>query len=271
MVISLGLYLVVDQKTIIEMHRVTVRKGDAEILSQVDLRIDAGEKLAIIGPNGSGKSSLIKVMTGEWWHDTSQSGSSVRILGSGQWDLFDVRRAFGYVSSDLQYDFRRDMTCLESVISGAFGSIGTNRSQTIDEDLRTRARQTLISVGSLHLASREVGSLSTGEARRVLMARALINDPMALILDEPMSFLDLIGKGMVMQAMRSLARSGRALILVTHDPSEIPPEVERVVMMKHGRIFLDSDIRSLNEDNLSALYEVPVKLHKIEGRYLAWS
>lgn len=103
------------------------------------------------------------------------------------------------------------------------------------------------------------------------MARALMNDPMALILDEPMTSLDLIGKSLVMEAMRKLAIGGRALILVTHDPSDIPPEVDRVVMMKQGRIFLDSDITSMNDENLTALFEVPVRLRKIDGRYLAWS
>jgi iron complex transport system ATP-binding protein len=116
-----------------------------------------------------------------------------------------------------------------------------------------------------------MASLSNGEARRVLMARALMNDPMALILDEPMTSLDLIGKSLVMEAMRKLAKGGRALVLVTHDPSDIPPEAERVVMMKHGRIFLDSDITSMNDENLSALFEVPVRLRKVDGRYLAWS
>lgn len=271
MVISGDIYLVVDRAPIIEMRNVTVVKGEAEILHQVDLRIDSGERLVIIGPNGSGKSSLIKVMTGEWWNDTSVPGSQVRIMGSERWDLFDVRRAFGLVSSELQQELRRDMDALETVISGAFGSIGINKSHSVGEDLKLRAEEALRSVGSSHLATRDMASLSNGEARRVLMARALMNDPMALILDEPMTSLDLIGKSLVMEAMRKLAKGGRALVLVTHDPSDIPPEAERVVMMKQGRIFLDSNITSMNDENLSALFEVPVRLRKVDGRYLAWS
>jgi iron complex transport system ATP-binding protein len=261
----------VNRAPIIEMRNVNVRKQDSVLLSDVNLRIEAGEKLAIIGPNGSGKSSLVKVMTGEFWHDASTPGAFVKLMGKEHWDLFDVRRAFGYVSSDLQYEFKREIPCLDAVISGAFGSIGTNRSHDIDERLRERALEALRKVESAHLAPRAVASLSTGEARRVLMARAMVNDPMALILDEPMTSLDLIGKGIVMEAMRSLAKSGRALVLVTHDPSEIPPEVERVVMMKHGRIFVDSDASALNQENLRALYEVPLRLKKVEGRYLVWS
>jgi iron complex transport system ATP-binding protein len=261
----------VNKSPIIEMRKVMVRKRDSTILSDVDLRIDVGDRVAIIGPNGSGKSSLIKVMIGEFWHDTSIPGAFVKIMGNERWDIFDVRRAFGYVSKDLQDEFKRDITGIEAVISGAFGSIGTNRSQSVDDLLQRKAIAALRAVGSSHLASREVSSLSTGEARRILMARALVNDPRALILDEPMTSLDLIGKGMMMDAMRALANSSTTLILVTHDPSEIPPEVERVVMMKHGSIFLDSDINSMNDENLSALFEVPVRLRKVEGRYLTWS
>jgi iron complex transport system ATP-binding protein len=248
-----------------------VRKDDTEILSDVDLHISPGERLAVIGPNGSGKSSLIKVMIGEYWHETSEAGSYVKLMGSESWDLFDVRKAFGYVSSDLQNEFRKEMTGLEAVISGNFGSIGTNRSQQIDRSLKAKARKALAEVGAAHLANRVVSSLSTGEARRVIIARAIVNDPLALILDEPMTSLDLMGKAMVMDAVRAVARSGKALILVTHDPSEIPPEVDRVVMMKGGRIFLDSDVSAINAENLSALFGVQINVRTVHGRFLAWS
>lgn len=261
----------VNREPIIEMARASVAKDHAKILARIDLRIEAGEKVAIIGPNGSGKSSLIKLMMGEYRHDPSVEGSFVRIRGTENWDIFEVRKAFGLVSSDLQVEFRKDMRGLDAVASGAYGSIGTNRSQKVDEDLRAKAMKALEDVGAAHLSARKVCTLSTGEARRVLMARALVNRPEALILDEPMTSLDLIGKGMVMQAMRSVARGGGSLVLVTHDPSEIFPEVERVIMMKDGRIFLDGGMDALSQENLTALFDLPVRLRRIEGRYLAWS
>jgi len=116
-----------------------------------------------------------------------------------------------------------------------------------------------------------MSTLSTGEARRVLMARALVSEPEALILDEPMSSLDLTGKHIVREAMRSIARSGRTLVLVTHDPSDLIPEIDRVILMKDGRIFRDGTVDELNEENLSELYGIQVRLLKIEGRYFAWS
>lgn len=256
---------------IIEMHRASVVKGRSRILSDVDLRIEQGERIAVLGPNGSGKSSLIKTMMGENRNDTSVEGSFVRIRGEEHFSLFDVRRAFGLVSGDLQYDFRRSMTAEEVVTSGFFGSIGTNRSQKLTPDMGRRAIDALASVGSARLALRTMSTLSTGEARRVLMARALVNEPEALILDEPMNSLDLTGKHIVREAMRSVARSGRTLVLVTHDPSDMIPEIERVILMKDGGVFRDGTVAELNEENLTELYGVPVRLAELDGRYFAWS
>jgi iron complex transport system ATP-binding protein len=99
----------------------------------------------------------------------------------------------------------------------------------------------------------------------------VVNEPEALVLDEPMNSLDLTGKHIVREAMRSIARRGRTLILVTHDPSDLIPEIERVILMQDGRIFRDGAISELSEENLSELYGVPVHLVKVDGRYFAWS
>lgn len=256
---------------IIEMHRTSIVKGRTTILRDVNLRIERGERIAILGPNGSGKSSLVKTMMGENRNYASLEGSFVRIMGEEHFSLFDVRRAFGLVSGDLQHDFRRDLTAAEVVLSGFFGSIGTNRSQDITAEMEQRGAGALELVGSSRLASRTMNTLSTGEARRVLMARALVNEPEALVLDEPMTSLDLAGKHIVREAMRSLAMSGRTLVMVTHDPSDLIPEIERVVLMKEGRIFRDGGIEELNEGNLSELFGIPVRLARIGGRFFAWS
>lgn len=256
---------------LIEMHRASIVKGRSVILRDVDLRIEPGERIAILGPNGSGKSTLIKTMLGENRNDTSVEGSFVRIRGEEHFSLFDVRKAFGLVSGDLQYDFRRDMNAVEAVLSGFFGSIGTNRSQGPTSEMEGKAVCALSLVGSAHLAPRTMSTLSAGEARRVLMARALVNGPEALILDEPMNSLDLTGKHIVREAMRTLARSGKTLVLVTHDPSDMIPEIERVMLMKGGRIVKDGTIAELSERNLSELYGVPVRLAMVDGRYFAWS
>lgn len=256
---------------LIELHKVTISKGDSKILKDITLQIDRGERLVILGPNGSGKSSLIKTFTGEYRHDTTDERSYVRILGSELWDIHDVRRAFGLVSSDIQIDFRREIDGLEAVVSGFFGSVGTNRSQTVSRQMNRRAREALATVGSARLASRSMSVMSMGEARRVIMARALVNEPEALILDEPMNGLDLTGKHLVREAMRTLVGRGKTLILVTQDPSDIIPEIDRLIMLRNGKVFLDDGISSMNERNLTSLFKVPVRLCRQDDRWWAWS
>ncbi|MCK7510306.1 MAG: ATP-binding cassette domain-containing protein [Desulfobacterales bacterium] len=186
----------------------------------MDLTICEGERLVILGPNGSGKSSLIKTMMGEHRHDTSVPGSirqAKRIGHSGTSST--CARPSDWCPLDLQVDLSRDMDCLEVVLSGFFGSVGTNRSQDIGPEMEKLAMNALTAVGSTHLAARRYYTLSTGEARRVLMARALVNSPEALILDEPMNSLDLTGKraGSVGYSVGGQGRAV-ALVLVTHDP-----------------------------------------------------
>ncbi len=256
---------------IAELRNVSISRGRSILVRNIDITIHEGEKVAIFGPNGAGKSSLIKALTGDLRCDTSVDGAYLRIMGEDLWNIFDVRRAFGIVTSDLQMEFCRDMDAVEAVLSGFFGSIGTNRSQELTQVMEDKAKRSLASVGSEHLAARKMHTLSTGEVRRVLMARALVNDPKALILDEPMNALDLTGKHLVREALIRLANSGKGMILVTHDPSDLIPEIERVILMQNGQIFKDGDIRVMSEENLSALFKVKVHLSSIDGRYFAWS
>ena len=256
---------------LIELNKVTILKDESKILKEIDLVIDKGERLVILGPNGSGKSSLIKTFTGEYRHDTTDDRAFVKIMGSEFWDIHEVHQAFGLVSSDIQIDFRREIDGLDVVLSGFFGSLGTNRSQTISREMKRRARKALENVGSERLAQRKMSVMSMGEARRVIMARALVNDPEALILDEPMNGLDLTGKYLVREAMRTLAARGKALLLVTQDPSDIIPEIDRVIMIRNGKIFLDDGIEAMNEKNLTSLFKVPVRLCRQGDRWWAWS
>ena len=254
--------------TLIEMKDVYVRKDGKNILHGVNLQIKCGERVAILGPNGSGKSSLIKTMTGEYRCYGGCRGY-VKVYDKTLWNIFDIRKAFGLVSNEMKETFRKKMTAEEAVLSGFFGSIGTNRSQAIDEEMKAKAHSALEHVCALQLKDRELGTFSSGEIRRVIMARALVNDPAALILDEPMNSLDINGKYLVRRSIEELVKSEHTIIMVTHDPVDIGPEFNRIIMIKDGTIFKDGDPSILTDENLSELYGVSVNVHKINGRTVA--
>lgn len=255
-------------QALIEMNDVFVRKEDKNILHNINLKIECGERIAILGQNGSGKSSLVKTMVGEYRRDSSTDGS-VKIYGKTLWNIFDIRKAFGIVSNEIQTDFRKDMTAEDAVLSGFFGSVGTNRSQHIDDEMRRKADSALENVCALQLKGRRLKAFSSGEMRRVIMARALVNDPEALILDEPMNSLDISGKYLVRRSIEGLVKTGHTIIMVTHDPADIGPEFERIIMIKDGTIIRDGGVDILTSENLSELYGVSVGVHKINGRTIA--
>ena len=255
-------------QALIEMKNVFVRKEDKNILNNINLKIECGERVAILGQNGSGKSSLIKTMTGEYRCDSARNGN-VKIYGNELWKIFDIRKAFGIVSNEIQTDFRKDMTAEDAVLSGFFGSIGTNRSQDIDDNMRKKADSALESVCAAQLKGRRLKTFSSGEMRRIIMARALVNDPEALILDEPMNSLDIGGKYLVRRSIEGLADTGHTLIMVTHDPADIGPEFKRIIMIKDGVIIRDGGVDILTNENLSELYGVSVSVYRINERIIA--
>ena len=242
-----------------------VKKDNAYILQDINIKINAGECVAILGPNGSGKSSLIKTMMGEYRNDSS-CGGLIKLNDMKLWNLFEIRKTFGVVSNEIQEMFRKDMTVQDAVLSGFFGSVGINRSQRIDENMRLKAEHVLELVCADKLKNRRLERLSDGEMKRVVMARALVNDPKALILDEPMNSLDVNGKYLIKRSIEQLVRNGKSIIMVTHDPMDISPEFERIIMIKNGKIYQDGGIETLSSAALSRLYEIPVVVNKLNNR-----
>src|SRR6516162_6327171 len=175
---------------LIEFEHVSVMRGATLALDGISLKIGAGEHVAIIGPNGCGKSTFIKVITRECY-PLVREGSWLKILGEDRWNVFELRTLLGIVSRDLMAFCTRDVTGLDLVLSGFFSSIGIWPHHQVTAEMRERAARALKELEVPHLAGRCTDEMSSGEARRVLLARALVHDPRALILDEPSTALDL--------------------------------------------------------------------------------
>lgn len=254
---------------LIDFQGVTVVKGGKRILDRISLRICEGEHVAILGPNGAGKSSFIKTITREYYPLAKSRHFACRIWGQERWNVFDLRSALGIVSHDLQDSFAREMTGFEVVLSGFFSSIGLYQ-QTITSSMRRKADHILKFLDVAHLKERKMTEMSSGEARRLLIGRALVHDPKALILDEPFNSLDLLGRHKFNHLLSKIAKSGVGIIIVTHNLLDIIPEISRVVLIRKGKIFKDGAKRSIMTDaNMSRLFRTPVNIKKDKGYYYA--
>lgn len=247
-----------------------VQRGERLGLNGLSLTIQAGEHVAILGPNGSGKSTLIKTITRECY-PLLRPETRLRIMGQQNWNIFDLRTHLGVVSNDLMAQCTRDITGRELVLSGFFGSVGIWPNHHVTPTMEEAAKDAMRRLEVLHLAGRWLDELSSGEARRLLIARSLIHNPATLLLDEPTTSLDLVALHEVRGRLRALAQSGVGLLLVTHHLDDIIPEIERVVVLQNGTVAADGQkAEILISSRLSALFGVPVDVLKRDGYYHAW-
>ena len=245
-------------------------RGGKLVLHDITLSVQAGEHVAIIGANGSGKSTLIQTITRECYPLLRQE-SSLKIFGREVWNVFELRRWLGVVSNDLMSACTRDITGLEAVLSGFFSSIGIQTYHHVTSEMRQKAQQALELLEVPHLESRFVDELSSGEARRILIARAMVHAPAALLLDEPTNSLDLRATLELRGMFRKLAQSGTGLLIVTHHLPDIIPEIERVILIKDGRIYADGPKdQLLNTAHLSELFGLNVGVSRRDGYYHLW-
>ena len=253
---------------LIEFRGATVKRGSRVALDALDLSLYEGEHTAILGPNGCGKSTLIKALTRECYPLAGSSGPPVRILGADTWDVFELRSLLGVVSNDLMATCTRDFKGLEIVLSGFFSSIGIWPHHKVTEAMRQKAQEVLELLEAPHLGDRWLDEMSSGEARRILVGRALVHDPKALVFDEPSTSLDLRAAAELRDIMRKLAGSGVTIVLATHHLPEIIPEVSRIVLLRGGRVFCDGPKEKvLTADTLSELYQMNVELLERDGYY----
>lgn len=248
-----------NEPPLLDFTNVTVMRENNVVLDSLSLIVDAGENVAILGPNGSGKSTLIRTITRENYPVLNKD-LKFRILGKEVWHVGELRTMLGIVSPDLQFTYTRETTGRDVILSGFFSSIGLFMHE-ITPAMEEKTCEVLRFLEIGHLADRPMTRMSTGEARRFLIGRALVHDPKALILDEPTAGLDLHALHHFRSAIRKIATSGTSVIMVTHNLHDIIPEISRVILMKGGRFCADGrkeDI--LTDEMIGGLFDVPVKI-----------
>ncbi len=252
---------------LIELNDAVVRRQGNVILDVDHFQLEQGQSIAILGPNGAGKSTFIQLMTREIL-PLHRDNPPVYFKGDDRATLADIKSVMGVVSSTMQDQITVQLPVLEIVCGGLFGALGVPSHCVVTDESLARAHAALDMVGVGHLADRGIKTLSSGQARRVLIARALIHDPEVLVFDEPTTGLDPEGMFYVRKAMRDLHHAGKSIILVTHYPEDIIPEIDRVLMIKDAHIFDDgTKAEKLTSDRMSALFDVPLKILAQDGFY----
>jgi iron complex transport system ATP-binding protein len=245
---------------IIEFRHVSSYRGQTLVFRDLTLIIPRGEHTVILGPNGAGKTTLMKLLSREIY-PLAEGESLIRVFGRDRWNVWDLRAHLGIVSHDLQHDYLECAKGINVILSGCYSSIDTWQHQHFSPEELDRAEKVLRQLDIQALRDRQFGSMSTGQQRRFLLGRALINSPEVLLLDEPTTGLDLRSTFQYLDIVRGLMRNGTTLILVTHHLHEIPPEVHRVVLIKEGRIVADgvkSDV--LTSRTLSELFDYDLEV-----------
>ena len=241
--------------------------GPRQVFQNLTLQLNLGEHTVILGPNGAGKSALIKLLSRELY-PVVQPGSQLRIFGSEQVNLWDLRRRIGLLSADLQSWTRPVVSGEDVVLSGFFGSNGLGRSQLPTTAQRHQVQALMGELQLHHLQDRPFGQLSEGQKRRLLLARALIHQPEVLVLDEPCNGLDLQARHQLLLLLRQLARQGTTLLLVTHQLDTIIPEIERTVLLQAGQVVGDGASDTLLQAApLSALFATPLEVIRATSGY----
>lgn len=249
---------------LLEIDTATVLRGGRPVLDRFSLRLDAGRHTAILGANGSGKSTLVQLVTRQLYPlAPDDGGNPVRVFGRAHWNVAELRGLLGIVSPALQNDYTSDapLEVFDAVVSGFFAARGLGLDHRVNAGMRERAHSALEQLGASHLIGRAMASLSTGEARRVLIARALVHRPRALLLDEPCAGLDPASRRRFLENLRALARGGTTLLLVTHHVEEILPEIGQVLLLKDGRVLRQGDkAATLTDAALGEAFGMPMRV-----------
>lgn len=248
---------------------VTVRRGRALLLDRVSWSVRGDERWVILGPNGAGKTTLMQIASTRMFPTSGR----VEVLGEelGGFDLSELRPLIGWASSAMASDFPPDESARNVVLTGAWAVTGRwrERYEAVDE---ARTAELLRSWGIDELAQRTFGTLSEGEKKRTLIARALMANPEILLLDEPGAGLDLGGREDLVARLSELARDpgAPAQVLVTHHVEEIPPGFTHALLLRQGQIVAHGPIaETITDATLSQTFATPIHVQRLGERLVA--
>ncbi|GGG85234.1 ABC transporter ATP-binding protein [Edaphobacter dinghuensis] len=254
----------------LELTHVNVARGNNMVLHDINLSVNTGEHIAILGPNGCGKSTLIKTITCECY-PIVQPETGVNIFGRSRWDLTELKKRLGVVSAELPGKPTLHTTGRDAVLTGFFSSSTLWPNLTVTAAMRERADEVLEQIDAVNLVNKPVGEMSAGQQRRIMIGRALVGSSQMLLLDEPSNALDISAQRELRNLLRKLAQQGTGILLITHHIADIIPEIDRILLLRDGRIIGDGPkSKLLTAPTLSDLFQTEVELTQRDGFHHAW-
>lgn len=255
---------------LLKISGVTVRREQTIILNDLSLTIPCGRHTAVLGPNGSGKSSLLKLLTRDFYPSIHADGTQgdVLILGESEWEVQQLRRRMGVVTPVLDSEFGQgrtgQMTVRQAIASGFTATRLHRFGPQLDEPMQAQIDQAMSRVKMCDYEHRKVMTLSTGERRRTLIARAIVHQPEIFVLDEPTSGLDIAAKAEFTDILSDLVdQDAMTILLVTHHVDEIPPAMQHVVLLDQGQVVFDgAKQEALTDARLSQLFSANVSTER---------
>ncbi|WIM69014.1 ABC transporter ATP-binding protein [Corynebacterium breve] len=258
-----------DPDLLIDFRDVEFRRGGNTLVGPVTWQVELDERWVILGPNGAGKTTLIRMAAAE---EFPTEGTAF-VLGEqfGKTDMRDLRAAIGVTSAAVAHRIPSEEIVGDLVVSAGYAVMGRWREE-YDEMDYAQAEEALEQIGAMHLIDRTWGTLSEGERKRVLIARAIMTNPELLIMDEPGAGLDLGGREDLVAYVGELALDpdAPAMVMITHHVEEIPFGFTHAMLLDEGNVVAQGLIDDvMTSENLTKAYHQPIQLDKVDGRYFA--
>lgn len=258
-----------DPDLLIDFRGVEFIRGGNTLVGPVDWQVELDERWVIVGPNGAGKTTLIRMAAAQEF--PSRGVAFVLAERIGKTDMRDLRAAIGLTSSAIASMIPASEKVGDVVVSAGYAVVGRWREQYEDVDYE-QALDVLEQVGAMHLIDRAWGTLSDGEKKRVLVARAVMIDPELLIMDEPAAGMDLGGREDLIAYLGDLALDpdAPAMVMITHHLEEIPYGFTHAMLLDEGSVIAQGLIEDvLTSENVSKAYHQPIEVQHDDGRFYA--
>lgn len=257
-------------ENLINIKHASIKRNDKLIVEDLNFEINKGEHVAVIGPNGAGKSTLFKICCMEM-HPLWSEDLELNRFGESRITKEKLRQKMGVVSKELLEICSSSYVARDIIAGGMFSSIGLDFHHQITDNMWSKIDSTISKYNCTKLQSKKMKDLSTGEAQKVLLARALVLNPELLLLDEAANGLDFPSRSIYRNTIDTVIKQGTTVVLITHDLSQVLPSINKIVFMKNGKIIETGNKENmLTEEKLSKLYNKDVYIDKRNGLYSAW-